>query len=149
MFSTSLPEYDTTWDSALGDEILAAHSDSRASVTRVFVFETRDQVLERHLALMEKQSAVTNVNVRVYLNQEDKLFNFSTDYSRDFTVIDSGAVVGLTQSYGLGNLRAQWHFGDAVLAGRLRHAKDALTRNSIAFPQFKEQISKTRTGRDR
>lgn len=140
VFSTSLPEYDTTWDSPLGEQILAAHSNSAATVTRVFVFETREQVLERHLALMEKQSQVTNVNVRVYINQEDKLFDFSTDYSRDFTIIDGGAMVGLTQSYGLGNLRAEWHFGDAVLAGRLRFAKEALTRNSIPFPQFKEQI---------
>jgi hypothetical protein len=147
VFSTSLPEYDTTWESSLGAQIIAAHDISTAVVTRVFVFETRDQVLERNLSVMEMQDKNARIDVRVYINQEDKLFDFSTDYSRDFTIIDGGAVIGLTQSYGLGNLRALWHFGNTALAGRLRNAREALTRNSIPFGLFKEQLSKSRGGK--
>lgn len=136
VFSTSIPEYDTTWRTKLGQAILDAHAASTALVTRIFVFQNRDEIKDSHWAIMEQHQANPKVTVKVFLSAENAGV-FEPDVSRDFTLIDGGDVIGLTHSYGLGKLSAKWHFGDTALAGRLLQMCERLERWSKPLEQLR------------
>jgi hypothetical protein len=128
VFATSLPDYDATWTSDLGDQILDAHKASGAQVTRIFVFQNMKQIMDSHRKIMETQRA-DGIKVRVFISEQNRGV-FEPDVSKDFTVIDAGKVIGLTQTYGPRNLSAKWHFEDTELAGRMQAICGVLERRS-------------------
>ena len=125
VFSTSIPDYEDTWSSTLGRHIVDAHKAGTAKVTRVFVYQTRsDLTAERFEMIRNHQRELPNATIKIYIDDEDPSFHFDANISRDFTIVDDGEMVGLTQAYGRRNLSAKWRFRDESLAHRLeKHAR--------------------------
>jgi hypothetical protein len=138
VFSTTIPNYLPTWTTPLGRQITEAHAKSRALVTRVFVFNSRNEVTAQAIEEMEKQDRLGNIKVRLYFDEEDKTFNFPPDVSRDFTVIDKGEAIGITVSFGEGSTAAVWYIKDQNKRQRFLHICEALERGSIPFRDFKK-----------
>jgi hypothetical protein len=147
VFSTSLPEYDTTWSSRLGGEILQAHEQSLARVERIFVFNTHEDVTPSALAVMQKQATSQKIDVRIHISEDYAPIVFAANVSRDFTVIDEGSVIGLTQTYGNGRLTAIWHFGDMSLARQLMEIQTLLRDRSKPLNTWLIARASTHLGR--
>jgi hypothetical protein len=137
VFSTAVPEYLASWDAQLGQQMLDAHQDSEATVTRVFVFERRTDITPAAMAIMQRQSEHPKISVLVYINQEETTFNFPPIISRDFTVIDGGEVIGVTATFG-DNLTAIWYFRDKNMSEEFRRYSKGLEAGSIPFATIKK-----------
>ena len=92
---------DEVWKGDFGDDILKAHEEARArdgvAVTRVFVFDNRDEITEARIENMKKQQE-GGIDVRVYIDKEDLSYEFNTERRKGFVVIDDGEVIGVVQS---------------------------------------------------
>src|SRR5262249_12982278 len=131
VFCTSVSEYHTTtWETTLGQQLLDAHEHSKAEVTRVFVFNKRQEVTASMFDTMTKQSKA-NIKVRVYFDEEDDLFQFSADIAKDFTIIDNGDAIGVTERFDPPESR--WYFADEDRRQRFLGYQEALSRGSISF----------------
>ncbi len=93
------------------DDILTIHKKSKCKVTRVFVFEDRKDIRKGHITQMKKHIKIKGIKVYIYINNEDREFDFPPDISKDFTVIDNGLVIGIANHYSTGT-RAQLTFND-------------------------------------
>ena len=132
IFSTTIRDYLSDWPEELMEKMITAGEKSRArSVTRVFVFAERTEIDETAIKILRRFQESSRVLSLVYIDGEDQGFNFPPDTSRDFVVIDKGEAIGVTVSYGLGNLRAQWYFGDPERKLRFKKMCDDLERGSI------------------
>lgn len=139
VFSTSAPSYLPTWQTTLGSKLLAAHERNTAEVTRVFLFDRRADVTASAIAEMRRQSKVKNVEVRVYIKDEDHFFRLPADMSDDFTVIDDGEVIGTTVAFGgddESRLTASWFFCNAPKKHQFAYIVSALKSNSVTFEEF-------------
>lgn len=139
VFATSIPEYFAAWTSALGEELLEAHRRSRARVIRVFVFDNVTDIKPEELKEMARQKA-TQIEVRIYLDNEDKFFNFPPDVSRDFTIIDD-EVIGITRSYGRDNFEAVWYFQDKTRQERFLRIRESLLNHSRTLEQLQQRYT--------
>jgi hypothetical protein len=137
VFSTNIPNYLSTWSTDFGDRLMEAHQKSRATVTRIFVFNKRDEVTSEAVAVMEKQSK-GGINVRLYFSDESKLFSFPVDISKDFTVIDHGEAIGTTISFGGDSMAAEWYIQDQDRERRFEGICKSLTQGSEDFAKFRE-----------
>ncbi len=99
-----------SWAGRTGERLIAAHRKSPATVTRVFVFEDRDDIREEHKAIMRSQTG-EGFEVEVYINNEDDFFHFPPDLNRDFAVIDEGKIIGKS-SQRRGGAVSEWVFND-------------------------------------
>ncbi|MCA8961633.1 MAG: nucleotide-binding protein [Planctomycetes bacterium] len=109
IFSTSLPDYEATWSTPLGMEILnAQRTNTQAQSTRVFVFSRRDEIREENREEFRRHREC-RIRVLIYVDQEDDTFDFPPDLSKDWTIIDGGRAVGVTSRYEDG-LEARWYF---------------------------------------
>jgi hypothetical protein len=129
VFATSVPEYHTIWDSLLGEELLKAHARSNARVTRVFVFNKRDELTQNLIDTMRRQDKA-QIEVLAYFDDEDELFQFSPDIARDFTVIDDGAAIGVTALIDPEVSEAQWFLRDNDRTGRFVSYSESLRKGS-------------------
>ncbi len=135
VFATAVPEYhNAVWQSRLGSELMEAHSRSHARVTRVFLFNKRTEVEPPMVATMQTQSA-RGIEVRLFFDDED-VFQFSPDTARDFTVIDEGEIIAVTESFNPEQPQARWYFGDSDRQARFQKLREDLVRGSISLGQF-------------
>lgn len=135
IFSTSNKEFSKHWSETYGERILKVHSESEAEVTRVFIFDEMREVTEEDYLLIKKQHE-SNIDVRIYFDKEDNYFQFPSDIARDFTVIDDGDVIGITESFSLDNYTSVWHFRNQNLSNRLKNVKTSLLNGSMKFQNF-------------
>lgn len=108
IFSTSTPDYFDTWQQALGKNILKTHSTGQASVTRVFIVENPEKIDDLFKSVLQAQLTAGNIDVRVYFESENTDDTVPAGMTKDFTIVDNGAAVGVTKSYGAGQLEAEW-----------------------------------------
>jgi hypothetical protein len=133
VFSTSIEAYLDTWVSPLGEEILRAHNEAGQPVTRVFVFARRQNVSLRAINAMDNQRDA-GVNVRLYFDDESRS-KFENLGLRDFTIIDDGDIIGVTEQYGIGRLHAVWYFKNAKKWDELRDVRDTLKFHTREYNQ--------------
>jgi hypothetical protein len=138
VFSTTIPQYLPTWPGPLGQRMLEAHRRGHAIVTRVFVFNERREVTAEAMQIIKAQSREDKIRTRIYIDQEDEAFSFPVDISRDFTVIDHGRAIGVTQTFGGEHLSARWYFDDERRKQLFDHYRKALEAGSIDFSDFNE-----------
>src|SRR6266478_253811 len=136
VFSTSVPDYISTWNGSLGERILRAHKESQASVTRVFVFNNKSEVTREVAEQMGTQNEIERIKVRLYFDEEDPNFNFPVDVGRDFTVIDDGEAIGITASFGGSSPTAIWFIKDEQRKPRFLKMRNSLLAGSVSFDSF-------------
>jgi hypothetical protein len=148
VFATSVPEYHTIWDGPLGGQLLKAHQRSNASVTRVFVFNKRDELTQDLIDTMHRQHEL-HIEVLAYFDDEDELFEFSPDIARDFTVIDDGAAIGVTALIDREVPEAKWFLRDKDRTDRFVSYRESLRRGSHhldAVEKWWKEHSKSKEG---
>jgi hypothetical protein len=138
VFSTSIPIYLQSWTGDFGERIIEAHQKSGAHVTRIFVFNTRDDVTQQAVDVMQRQTEA-NISVRVFFSDDSTTFQFPPDVSNDFTVIDHGAAIGVSVSLGDGRSKADWYISDPNQKGRFELLCTSLGRYSEKFQDFKKR----------
>lgn len=126
VFSTSIDKYLDNWFTELGSSILDAHREAIRRnpdhvIERVFVFNKSSDVSLRAIEAMDIQQAA-GVSVRVFYN-EDPGLGFDSRLFKDFTIIDDGDVIGVTQEYGVNKTRALWYFNDKAFWLELQRFK--------------------------
>jgi hypothetical protein len=130
IFSTTIRDYATSWPEDLMDRMIAASLKSKAAVVkRVFVFGKRDEIDEEAVKVLKRFEHIEKVIPLVYIDDEDRAFDFPSDISRDFVVIDEGEAIGVTVSYGT-NLQAKWFFQDEDRKRRFARTCEALESGS-------------------
>jgi hypothetical protein len=136
VFSTVIPNYLSAWNGGLGEKILTAHKESKASVIRIFIFKREEEVTEDVLRIMQGLCAV-RCEVRILLTDNCPEPYLATAME-DFTLIDD-KVLGLTQFNDYG-VRADWHFDDKPRLEEYRLKWDGLFN-------FSEELRKWRSRR--
>jgi len=136
VFSTSIPDYLSTWVTPFGDQLMQAHGRSDAVVTRIFIFNNRDEINLDAVNTMEKQ-AKAGINVLLYFTDESA-FSLPADISKDFTVIDHGEAIGITISFGGDNLAAEWHIQAQNKKQRFEGICHTLVQGSEQFAKFRQ-----------
>jgi predicted nucleotide-binding protein len=109
IFSTSIPLYTKIWCLPVGKELLQAQVDAGCPSTRIFVFPNRASVSDKDLGVMHEHKTA-GINVRAFYDEEVAELTWSPgDINSDFTFIDDGEVIGVTEETQK-NYRARWFF---------------------------------------
>jgi hypothetical protein len=134
VFATSIKDFSTAWeDNSFGDEILKAHKESSADVTRIFWFTSKLEVNDEDMAEMDKQ---ISYGVKVFLFFDDLAsINIPTDIARDFTIIDN-EIIGITETFGRSRNAAHYYFKDDNKNRAFFRVRDRLLRESRSFEEF-------------
>ena len=137
IFSTTIRDYLTDWPEELMEKMISVSERAKAGlVTRVFVFAERSEIDETTIKILRRFEQSSKITSLVYIDGEDEGFNFPPDTSKDFVVIDRGEAIGVTVSYGSGNLRAQWFFGDPERKQRFQKMCDDLRKGSCTASEI-------------
>ncbi|HEY0736753.1 MAG TPA: hypothetical protein VGD69_17675 [Herpetosiphonaceae bacterium] len=137
VFSTSVKDFFEHWDEVFGDRILEANKESNAKVIRVFIYNERNEVTNDDFEQMQKQ-VDNGIDLRIYFDKEDRFFSFPPNVSRDFTIIDNGKAIGVTESFGRHNNSARWYFNNTKIANQFQQIKESLIRGSESFKKFQD-----------
>ncbi|HEX8697556.1 MAG TPA: TIR domain-containing protein [Myxococcaceae bacterium] len=130
IFSTSVPEYRSMWQSPVGHQLIEAQRENKkAKSTRVFIFDRRSDVTAEDRSVFQAH-ADAGIEVRVYFDEEDRVFLFPADLGRDWTVVDDGNVIGVTRSMGE-FYEARWYFNDADQIARFLDYRRNLLKVSV------------------
>ena len=135
---TSVMDYESTWTSQLGAEILQTHDESNASVTRIFIFSFRSDLDAEKMEIMRAHQQHANVQVLVYFDKEEEMFSFPGAISRDFTIIDSGRIVGVADFYSGEKRQATWHFNNEGLKKLVLDSWEQLKKQSETYDQVEK-----------
>ncbi|MEM8569256.1 MAG: hypothetical protein AAGF85_22575, partial [Bacteroidota bacterium] len=136
VFSTSIKEYLTIWNEPFGEKLMEAHKKSSASVTRVFVFDTKSDITKEFIEIMTKQEKA-GIIVRIFIDRDFTEFNFPTDLSKDFTVIDKGKIIGKTVTFGR-NRNAEWVFDSEKESNRFQGYMERLKKGSVKISELND-----------
>lgn len=138
IFATSDVGFSKVWPKDVGVELSRAHLKGAASLTRVFVFDCKGDVTEAHYEVMRQQSEIDRTTVKVFFDKEDTRFEFDTDLTRDFTIVDDGEAIGITMglSKGDSDLRAKWFFEHGARKPHVINVRDDLNKFSVSFREF-------------
>lgn len=140
VFCTSTGEYKkTAWQTALGEEILRAHKRSKATVTRIFLFNSFSEVSAPILELMERQMA-EGIQVMAFIDDEDEMVDLPPALTRDFTIIDDGRAIAITQDFSPGRPAARWHFADTTKSPQILKTRAQLQNGSVALKAIRERF---------
>lgn len=129
VFSTCIIDYFNAWESDFGNMLLEAHKDNKNCDTkRVFIFQRRDEITPDILAHINKQ---TEFSVKPYI-----LIDESNEFD-DFTIIDNGEVIGITNEMKYGRRLTTWYFDEPHQKTRFLTKKERILHKSIAVANFK------------
>jgi hypothetical protein len=83
IFSTSIPEYQKTWQSAMGKALLQIQKQNGAArSTRIFIFNKSEDVTDDDVLVFDEH-ARCGIEVFVYIDEEDPTFLFPVDVGTD------------------------------------------------------------------
>jgi hypothetical protein len=104
VFSTCIMDYFNAWKSDFGEKLLEAHRNNQnCKTTRIFIFHDKNDITEDVMAFIKKQIEF-NVTPIILL---DELSEFD-----DFTIIDGGEVIGITNEMKFGKRLTTWYFNE-------------------------------------
>lgn len=135
VFSTSIPKYQKTWKSAMGKALLRIQEKNKALSTRVFIFDTRNDVTPVDNEIFDEHSK-SGIDVLLYFDRENPSFLFPPDVGTDWTIIDEGKAIGVTRQMG-DFYEAQWYFRDEDQANRFLGFEMRLRLGSISLSDWK------------
>ena len=118
-----------SWTGRSGARLMTAHKKSPAKVSRVFVFEDREEISEVEMELMRTQ-AVEGIHVGLYVNNEDDRFFFPPDLSKDFIIVDDGLIIGKSQ-HRRNQAASEWVFDNSAEKDRFTGFRSRLDRGCV------------------
>lgn len=145
--ATTRPEYLLNWNRA-GDGLLAAHNRSSARVDRIFMFGDWADVTPAHMATMQRVFEATqkrNANkfaLWVWIESEGGGLEFPAFLGRDFTIIDDGEAIGVTENFDANYMAARWHFNNANYTKMCLLIVERLKSNARPFINFQDDWNK-------
>jgi len=75
--------------------------------------------------------------VLAYFDDENKGYDLSPDLERDFTIIDDGDAIGITQSISGEHVQARWHFKDTDKIPKFKRHREAILKGAISYAEVK------------
>jgi len=118
VFSTCIMDYFNAWKTDFGERLLEAHRDNRdCNTTRIFIFHDKNDITDEVKEFITRQK---EFNVRPMLLL-DELNEFD-----DFTIVDGGEVVGITNEMKFGKRLTTWYFNEENQKRRFSNLKDIL-----------------------
>lgn len=137
VFATSGIDYLAAWTDVLGLAILDAHRRNQAKVTRVFLFESANEVPAEALEEMRKQHE-SGVDVRVFLAAQcvGGWDVFPRGINRNFVFIDDGEIIGSTDPPVGQKFTGTWHFKEPNQKATYRRVVEALVRHSRPYAEW-------------
>lgn len=146
VFATSNEHYLGLWRSPdTSKRIIDAHQkafdDSRAMVTRVFVFAKLTNVTPEHLSVLKDQASFPFIKVRILvLDQHGGVRQLTPKIMNDFVIIDKGLptqAIGIESTPDLASLGAKWIFSRSP---EIEQMAQWMEQMSISLDRLKEQI---------
>jgi hypothetical protein len=145
VFATSDATYLEIWKSPMGDRILEAHEKGNASVIRVFVFDDRNELTDETMTILKRHATIKHVEVLLFFDKEFEGFDLTPDLIRDFSIIDEGEVIGITEGVVSGSGHARWHFKDLDRIGNLLKIRDLIISGSKTLREVEQWWEHERT----
>jgi hypothetical protein len=140
VFSTSVKDFSGAWkDESFGLLLLEAHKSSPAKVTRVFLFSDIAQIESSDKDEMAKQNSL-GIAVFVFIEQFAPL-PFPTQIAKDFTIIDDGSIIGVTENIGNNRISAKYIFSNEREKRSFIQIKNRLENESMSYETFIRRFS--------
>jgi hypothetical protein len=137
IFSTSVPSYLDFWGTVFGQEILNRQFHNiHAKSTRIFILRSRSD-LTPQLERVFNMHIGKRVAVRVFFedeprDQESTGLVTPPEVGNDWTMVDDGEVIGVTQKFG-DQWEAEWYVNDNKQSERFRGYKQRLLDASYGY----------------
>lgn len=118
VFSTCIMDYFSAWNEDFSEKLLEAHlNNTNCQTTRVFIFHHKEDVTDEAMALMRKQLEY-NITPMMLI---DKKREFD-----DFTLIDHGKVLGVTNEMKFDKRLTTWYFEEEVQVGKYMNMREII-----------------------
>jgi predicted acylesterase/phospholipase RssA len=132
VFSTRLRRFSGIFrKTALNNEIRQAHRSAGVKTTRVFVFDSKDDVTGFDVQEMRGERA-DNIDVRLLIRSSIQ------GPIEDFAIIDD-VTVGVTEFVGRDDAAGRWIFGDDTEVDHYIRLRDQLLEMSVDFDTYIQQ----------
>jgi hypothetical protein len=136
--ATSIPEFTTRWMQSYGDRLVAAHVDSGARITRMFIFDSLHGALEDVAQRVMLTQVLIPATVLICLRDEAGITP-PPGCAWDFASIDDGELISeaIFQDGKYSALRL--YFGNRDAAADYRAFFERLTLHSMEYGRFMTQ----------
>jgi hypothetical protein len=133
--ATSIPAFMSRWMQSYGDSLMAAHVDSGARVTRMFIFDSAKDALDDTAQRVMLTQVLVPTTILIYVRDEASV-SPPSGCGWDFAVVDDGALIteALFQD---GEYSAQkLYFGNGDAAADYQAFFERLTLHSMEYGRF-------------
>ena len=138
IFSTCIRETRHIWGDFLGRLLLRTQSDNKkAGSTRVFIYGDEEQISPEDIRIMQLHKQY-GIEVRIH-----RSVAANADIRDDWTMIDEGEAIGITQSVHANRIEAYWYFGGTAKAAQYRLLRDRLLHLSEPLDDWLSKRSAT------
>jgi hypothetical protein len=136
--ATSIPEFTTRWMQSYGDRLVAAHVESGARITRMFIFDSLQGALEDVAQRVMLHQVLIPATILIYLRDEANITP-PPGCSWDFASIDDGKLISKA-IFQDGQYNAlKLYFGNRDAAADYRAFFERLTLHSMEYGRFMTQ----------
>lgn len=136
--ATSIPEFTTRWVQSYGDRLVAAHVESGAQITRMFIFDSLPGALEDVAQQVMLTQVLMPATILIYLRDEANI-NPPPRCSWDFAFIDEGELIS-EAIFRDGEYNAlKLYFDNHDAAADYRAFFERLTLHSMEYGRFMTQ----------
>jgi hypothetical protein len=136
--ATSIPEFTTRWMQSYGDRLVAAHVDSGARITRMFIFDSLQGALEDVAQRVMLTQVLIPATVLIYLRDEADITP-PPGCSWDFASINDGEIISEAIFQGGKYSALRLYFGNRDAAADYRAFFERLTLHSMEYGRFMTQ----------
>lgn len=131
VFSTSVPEFLPFWqDPAKGERLLNAHKVSSATVTRVFIFNSREEIDDHARTILKKHDEIGKIKALVYIDNETP-FEWPAHIMKDFTIVDDGDAIAVASAFRSDEMVGVWYFDTSEIYNAFDSVRKRLESESV------------------
>jgi hypothetical protein len=142
--ATSIPEFMTRWMRSYGDGLVAAHVESGARITRMFIFDSLHAALENVAQQVMLTQVLIPAKILIYLRDEANITP-PPGCAWDFAFIDDGQLISEAIFQDGEYIALKLYFGNRDAAADYRAFFERLTLHSMEYGRF---MAKHGGGRD-
>lgn len=136
--ATSIPEFMARWTQSYGDRLMAAHVESGARITRMFIFDSLHSALDDVAQRVMLAQVVLPATILIYIRDEAHIIP-PPGCSWDFASINDGELIS-EAVFEDGEYRAlKLYFGNHDAAADYRAFFERLTLHSMEYGRFMTQ----------
>jgi len=133
VFCVHRGDYLLEWFQRIGRSIISSHKQSGATATHLFVFNRAEDVTEAHQNALATLDESQKVDVFVYFDKQDFNYRYPEDLPRDYTLLDGGDAICVTDRLESDGFSGTWYFNDSRRKARFNNEFSALKRESRRF----------------